>query len=86
MLLVLRKLGHARRKLLLWMHAGTSGPHLWTSWDRGSLHVDHSLRSGMLLYVRWLRLLLISSSGTSLLLLLLLLHRPLFLVAMFSDN
>ena len=40
----------------------------------------------MLLYVRWLRLLLISSSGTSLLLLLLLLHRPLFLVAMFSDN
>ena len=81
MLLVLRKLGHARWKLMFWKHSGTSGSHLRTSWDRGSLHVDHSLRSGMLLYVRCLRLLLISSSSTSLLL-----HRPLFLVAVLSDN
>ena len=81
--LVLRKLGHTRWKLLIWKHSGTSGPHLRTSGDCCSLHVDHSLRSGMLLYVRRrrLRLLLIPSSGTPLLL-----HCPLFLVAVFSDN
>ena len=38
------------------------------SWDCGSLHVDHSLRSGMLLYVRWLRMLLVPTYSTSLLL------------------
>ena len=51
-----------------------------TSWDRSSLYVDHSLRSGMmLLHVGWLGLLLISSPAS-------LLQRSLFLVAMFSYN
>ena len=79
--LILRKLGDSRGKLLFRKHSGTRGPQLRASWDCGSLHVNHSLRSGMLLYVRWLRLLLVYSHGTPLLL-----HRPLLLVTVFGDN
>lgn len=79
--LILRKLGDSRGKLLFRKQSGTRGPHLRASWDCGSLHVNHSLRSGMLLYVRWLRLLLVYSHGTPLLL-----HGPLLLVTVFGDD